>query len=204
MLRRRIFFITAIISVALVAATIGYLAYVRDGARSDEFAAYAALLAHLSHESPPTTFVLADMSSKLIASDPQETWIPKELRPYPPEKAAPPDDFVSFCGRWCGHEFMRRNLKAYPLNPGSKVRFPFDVLHESSEVTARERGKQIVSVTRPGFDFWHYRAVLTYSLDCSSDGTSEQIAVICVQTGGVLLERVNGDWHVRSYSAIVF
>jgi hypothetical protein len=200
---RRIIFVTTVLSVILLGVTTAYRAYLIDAATSDEFAVYAAFLVRLSHDSrPTTTFALADFSSKLTTPTP-ETWVPEELHPFPPEKAVPPDQFVNFCGRWCGHEFMRRNLRRRRLNPNSSVHFPFDVISESTEVTARKQGKRVVNVTRPGFDFWHHRAVLTYGFDCSSDGTEDedQIPSMCVQTGEVVLEQVNEKWVVRSYSA---
>jgi hypothetical protein len=200
---RRIIFVATGLFVALVPAATMHRAFVMDRARADEFAVYAAFLARLSHDSRLTTFALADISSKLAAPTPGETWIPRELLPYPPEKAAPPEQFVNFCGSRCGYEFMSRNLHVWRLNPDSNMHFPFDVLPQSSEVTIRKQGKRIVSVTRPGFDFWHNRAVLTYSFFCGSDGTNAQMAVICTQSGDVLLEKVNGKWQVRSYSGLM-
>jgi len=200
---RHVIFVTAVLTVAVIAAATAYRAYLKDHARSDEFAVYESFLARLSHEFPPSSFALADTSSKLDAPT-GDTWLPVGLRPYPPEKAAPPDQFVDFCGSWCGHEFMRRNLQTWPLNPDSKLHFPFDVLPASSEVKTRERGKRIVSVTRPGFDFRHHRAVLTYTFDCGSDGTADQIAVMCMQTGGVLLEKEKGTWRVNTYDGLFY
>jgi hypothetical protein len=153
---RHIIFVTAILSVAAIAAAIAYHAHFKTRAQSDEFAVYEAFLSRLSDDwvsrpnhLPPNAFALADTSSKLVVAT-GETWMPTELRPYPPEEAAPPDRFIDFCGSWCGHEFMRNNLETWPH---SKVYFSFDVLPASSEIRPEERGKRIVSVTRPGFDF---------------------------------------------------
>src|SRR5579863_6844144 len=100
---RHIIFVTAILSVALAAAAAGFYAYAGERARRDDFGVYAAFLARLSHDAPHSRFALGDTSSKLTAPTAEETWIPTELRPYPPERAAPPDQFVNFCGGWCGH-----------------------------------------------------------------------------------------------------
>jgi len=60
-----------------------------------------------------------------------------------------------------------------------------------------------VTVTRPGFDLWHYRAVFSYSFDYSAGASPAQDAVMCVQFGQVLPERINGRWQVTSYSAFL-
>jgi hypothetical protein len=172
---------------------------------SDDFAVYEAFLARLSEDwaSRGDTVALANTTSKLVPLV-AETWVPVELRPYPPEKAAPPERFFSFCGHLCGYRFMKRNLQSWPLEPGSTTHFEFDVVPASSEKTVRARGnKRIVSVTRPGFDLCHHRAVLAYSVDCSAAGTATQVAVVCVQLRNVLVEKVNGKWRIQSYSATV-
>jgi hypothetical protein len=201
---RRAIFIVVIVSAAAISCVAAYFGYVRDSVGSDEFAVYEAFLSHLSAEIrvPPNTFALADKSSKLVASTP-DSWIPKELLPYPPEKADPPVELVSFCGSWCGHEFMKRNLKSWSLKPDRKVHFSFDVVPASVEAATTKREKYIVSVTRPGFDMWHHRAVVGYSFDCSSGGTQEEIGAICLQMGHVLLEKADGVWQVKTYTATV-
>lgn len=88
---------------------------------------------------------------------------------------------------------MKRNLRAWTLSTHSEVHFPFDILPQSSEISTGERGKRIVTVTRPGFDFWHHRAVLMYSFDYGLGS----------QSGDVLLEKINGKWQVHSYTGFL-
>jgi len=193
---RHIIAVTAALTVALIAAVTAY-SYLRDRAGLDEFAVYEAFLARLSHDFPPGTYALADTSSKLDVPTPC-TWLPWELRlPIPPEEAAPPDKFIHFCGSWCGHEFIRTNLQTRSLNPGSRVHFSFDILPATTELR-RERGKHIVSATRPGFDLRHHRAVFTYSFHRGSDETTNH-PVTSMQSGCVLLEKEKGAWRLNSY-----
>ncbi|MCU1308058.1 MAG: hypothetical protein JWN45_2753 [Acidobacteriaceae bacterium] len=207
--RRKIGIASVAISALAVAVAIAYFrADFQGGPTSDEFAVYEAFLARLSQDwasrtghLSPDHFALADTSAKLIEHG-YENWIPAELRPYPPEQAEPPERIVAFCGGLCGHDFMRKNLRSWHLKSGSKVQFPFEVLSVSTDITTTARGVRIVSVTRPGFDLRHHRAVLDYSFDCGRDGTLDQDAVMCVQSGQVLLEKVNGAWRVNKYSGI--
>jgi hypothetical protein len=163
---------------------------------------YAAFLARLSTEWSPTEHpALADMSFHLVMQR-GENWLPAGLRPDPPEKAAPPPQVIDFCGSLCGRDFMRKNLRPWQLKPTRDVQFPFDILPNSAELSTD--GKRVVTVTRVGFDMWQHRAVFSYSLDYSAGARAGQDAVVCVQIGDVLLEKVNGRWGVTRYSASVF
>jgi len=201
-LRRKITVAALAISVVATAIAATYIwAYPRRGPTSDEFAVFAAFLSRLSTDGVERP-ALAETSSQLVAP-PGEAWAPAELRPHPPEKAEASENFIRFCGSLCGRDFIKKNLRAWRLKPSSGVQFPFDIVPASAEPSPAEGGKRIVDVTRPGFDLLHHRAVFSYSYDCITGGTPEEDAVICVQYGDVLLEKVNGRWQISSYSAFV-
>jgi hypothetical protein len=186
-----------------MAITASYICTIRHrGPASDEFFVYAAFLSRLSKDEtlPLDRFALADTSFQLVAVA-GEDWIPAELRPYPPDEAEASERFIDFCGAWCGRDFMTKNLRAWRLMPTSAMKFRFDIVPTSSEPSPTEGGKRVVTVTRPGFDLWHHRAVFSYSFDCGSGETPTKDAVMCVQFGQVLMERINGEWRVTSYSA---
>lgn len=171
---------------------------------ADEFSVYAAFLSRLSKDDKlaPDRLALAGTSFQLVAAT-GENWIPAELRPYPPDEAEASERFIDFCGALCGRDFMTKNLRAWRLKPTSAMQFPFDIVPTSAEPSPAEGGKRVVTVTRPGFDLWHHRAVFSYSFDCSAGASPAQDAVNCVQFGQVLLERINGRWQVTSYSAFL-
>jgi hypothetical protein len=205
MIRRRKITVAAIaIFIVAIAITAAYVwAPPHRSPTSDEFSVYAAFLSRLAKDEKLSLdrLALADVSSKLVAAT-GENWIPAELRPYPPEEAEASEHFIDFCGSLCGQDFMRKNLRAWQLKATSGMQFPFDILPTSAEPSPAEGGKRVVSVTRPGFDLWHHRAVFSYGFDCSGGATPEAGAVMCIQLGEVLLERINGQWQVASYSAI--
>jgi hypothetical protein len=183
-----------------IAITAAYIWAARHRApTTDEFSVYAAFLSRLSKDDKlcPDRLALADTSFKLVAVTP-DNWIPAELRPYPPNEAEASERFIDFCGAFCGRDFMAKNLRAWQLKPASAVRFPFDIL-----ATSAEGGKRVVTVTRPGFDLWHHRAVFSYSFGCSAGGSATEDAVLCVQFGQVLVQRTNDEWQVISYDASV-
>lgn len=193
---------TLAIAIALAAA---YVWAARHRApTTDEFYVYAAFLSRLSKDDklPPDRLALADTSFKLVAAT-GESWLPPELRPYPPEEADASARFIDFCSVFCGRDFMMKNLRAWRLKPASAVQFPFDIVTASAERSPAEGGKRVVTVTRPGFDLWHHRAVFSYGFDCSAGATATQDAVACVQFGQVLVQRTNGKWQVISYDAFV-
>jgi hypothetical protein len=164
---------------------------------SDEFAVYGAFLSHLSTDWPrhvghssPDRFALANRTSELGEPYHNER-IPAELQPYPPEKAEPPESVIAFCGWLCGRDFMRKNLRSWQLKPERKEQFAFEILAVSIAATTTERGVRIVTVSRSGFDLWHQRAVLNYFFDCGHDGSLDQEAFMCGESGQALLEKVN-------------
>jgi hypothetical protein len=204
MLRRsKIAVAASAVLVAAMAITVTYVWSARHrGPTSDEFLVYTAFLSQLSKDEtlPLDHFALADTSFKLVPAA-GENWIPAELKPYPPDEAEASERFIDFCGAFCGRDFMTKNLHAWRLKPTSTPEFAFDIIPAPAESSSAGGGKRVVTVTRPGFDLWHHRAVFTYSFDCSAGATPAQDAVMCVQFGQVLLERINGRWQVASYSA---
>jgi hypothetical protein len=194
----------------LVVATAITTAYIwtarHSGPTSDEFFVYAAFLSRLSRDGQVSLdrFALANTSSKLVAAT-GDNWIPAELRPYPPDEAEADQLFTDFCGSLCAREFMTKNLRSWRLQPTSVVQFPFGIVTTSAEPSSVDGGKRVVSVTRPGFDLWHHRAVFSYSFDCNG-GVSparDEYPISCVQFGQVLMERINGQWQVTSYTAFL-
>jgi hypothetical protein len=191
---------TAILVTAMAITTAYVWKSRHRGPTSDEFFVYAAFLSRLSKDEtlPLDGFALADTSFQLVAAR-GENWIPAELRPYPPDEAEASARFIEFCGALCGRDFMTKNLRAWRLEPTSAVRFPFDIVPTSVEPAQGE--KRVVTVTRPGFDLSHHRAVFSYSFDCNGGVSPGPDAVSCVQFGQVLMERINGEWQVTSYDA---
>ena len=175
----------------------------------DEFAVYGAFLSQLSADWPrhqphslPDRFALANKSSEL-AEPYHDEHIPTELQPYPPGKAEPSDRVIAFCGWICGHDFIRKNLRSWQLTPESKEQFAFEILPTSITATPTQLGVRIVTVSRPGFDLRHQRAVLDFGFNCGHDGSLDQKALMCAESGQALLEKVNNVWRVRSYSGIM-
>jgi hypothetical protein len=193
---------TAILAMAM-ATTAAYVWTTRHrGPTSDEFFVYAAFLSRLSKDEtlPLDRFALADTSFQVVAAA-GEHWIPAELRPYPPDEAEASRRFIDFCGALCGRDFMTKNLRAWRLEPTSAVKFPFEIVPTSAEPARSE--KRVVTVTRPGFDLSHHRAVFSYSFACSGGVSPGPDAISCVQFGQVLMGRTNGKWQVASYSAFL-
>jgi hypothetical protein len=178
---------------------------------ADEFAVYDAFLARLSADWPsnpvydaPFIFALADTSSNLVERGYDEH-IPWELRPSPPEKSEPSESMANFCGWLCGHDFIRKNLRSWHLTSAStNTQFRLNILPRVPDATSAKREVRLVSVTRAGFDFRHRRAGFNYTFDCGRDGTSVQRALLCGQSGQVLLEKENGVWQVREYTGMMF
>ena len=192
--------------VAIALATVYFRADFQKGPTAEEFAVYEIFLDRLSRDwltepghLSPDRFALADTTLKL-AEPGYEAWLPAELRPYPPEKAEPPESIVAFCGRLCGYDFKKKNLRSWNLRSFSNVRSRFEVLPTST--TTRAHGARGVRVTRPGFDLWHNLAIFQYSFDCGGDGSLTHEGSLCLQSGQVRLEKVNGSWLVVNYSGI--
>ena len=199
--RRKITLAATAIPVMAIALTAAYVWTARHRRpTSDEFLVYAAFLSRLSKDETLSLdrFALADTSFKLVAAT-GENWVPAELRPYPPDEAQASERFIDFCGGLCARDFMTKNLRAWRLEPTSAVQFPFDVVAASAEPAQGQ--KRVVTVTRPGFDLWHHRAVFSYSFDCNGGVSPGPDAVSCVQFGQVLMERTNGEWQVTNCSA---
>ena len=202
MLRRRRIALTIVVTCATaVAAALAYRWACADGGpTADEFRVYAAFLTRLSEDWKlrPEEIALARTTSKL-ATPLVGSWVPAELRPYPIDKIAPPMKFVSFCGNRCGRDFMRKNLREYQLKSSADVQFPFDVVDASgpSRTTAR---KEVVRVSRPGFDLWHHHAVLTYCFD-HGVRVHPSHGMLCVEAGSAFFEKVNGRWKVARYGS---
>lgn len=175
----------------------------------EEFSVYDAVLHRLSNDwtsspvhSPPDRFALAKRTSKLTEL-PYDEHIPAELRPYSREKAGAPTWLTDFCGYLCGLNFVRKNMRSSELKPAANETLPFELVASSTELKATNSAVRIVRVSRPGFDLWHRRAVLLYSFNCGHDGSSAQIALLCGQSGYVLLQKEHGAWQVRDYSGVM-
>lgn len=185
--------------VVAAAATVAYLRVDR-GPTPEEFRVYRAFLKHLAAESQAeqADFGLASKTLKLV--DPYyDSWVPVELRS---DRMRPSSDFVTFCG-FCGRDFVGKNLAVWRFNPNALSKLGISVM-DASESSRTPPNRYVVNVTRVGFDLWHHRSVLCYSVDFSAGGTPDHDAVLLVQSGDVQLEKVSGTWQVKSYSALVF
>lgn len=196
--RKRLWLVAISIALAISGCIAYRIAGCSRGPTSDEFAVYAAFFFQLSADGIDHV-ALAERTSKLVVPT-GESWTPVELRPDPPEKAAPPAHFVEFCGSICAHDFMKQNLRSWQLKPTSDIQFPFPIIPAHPESF---EGKRIIAVTRTGFDLWHRHAVFSYSFDCSAAARPWQDAVLCIQMGEVLMEKANGKWRVARYSATI-
>ena len=194
-----ILFAVVLLFVVAGAATIAYLRADR-GPTPEEFRVYSAFLKHLAAESQPqqAEFALASETLKLVDPD-YDSWVPVALRS---NRMRPSSDFVTFCG-FCGRDFVGKNLTIWRLNPNALSKLGISVM-DASESSRSHANRYVVTVTRVGFDLWHQRSVLSYSLDCSAAGTPEHDAVLCTQSGDVQLEKVSGKWQVKSYSGVLF
>jgi hypothetical protein len=197
MLRLRRILIASVVLIAVAISAIRYLTYAVVAPASEDYEGYAAFVKSLSVQhgwqikdiqlvSPTRTLILPTF----------ESWVPAELQPHSPAEIVAPDSLVQFCGNFCGQEFIRKNLTAWPLKPFAtdQVRFSY------SPKTDLKAGDRAVSVTRIGFDLWHRRAVLEYSVDCSD--SSGRIPIMCVEFGDVSLQKISGRWAVKEFNAI--
>jgi hypothetical protein len=185
----------AIVVVAIAATALTATWYVwryfDGGPTSEDFRVYDAFLNRLASDGglQQNSFALEGTTLKL--SDPQyDSWIPTELRS---DKTWPNPAFVSFCGRVCTHDFVRKNLTVWQLKPGPKTGTAFRIVGASE---ASEPKHCAISVTRVGFDLRHARAVLSYSESCDGYGG--------VMLGDAYLLRENGMWKVGNYQSFVF
>ena len=194
----KILFVVVLFSVVAAAGSLAYFRADR-GPTTEEFRVYRAFLKHLADENRQQhEFALASKTLKLV--DPRyDSWVPLELRS---DRMRPSSEDVTFCG-FCGRDFVRKNLAVWRLNPNAVNKLGISVM-DVSESSWTPTNRYVVNVTRVGFDLWHHRSVLSYSLDCSAGASPGHDAVLCVQSGDVQLEMVRGTWLVKSYSAHLF
>jgi len=190
--RRRIA-LAVVVTCTTVAVALAYRWLDADrGPTAEEFRVYAAFLTRLSADrnSQPGEMAIA-RTTFAVATPHIENWVPVELR-LSPADTAPPLEFVDFCGSRCGHDFIRKNLRVWPVRP--EAQFPFDIMDASA--LYRTTGKhRVVSMSRPGFDLMHHRAVLMYSVNCGGGIAGR----LCAEAGEAFLEKVNGAWKVARY-----
>lgn len=187
---KRNLFVVALVSVGALATNVGVLSgYFDLRPTPEEFQVYGGFLSHLAADAHLTqnNFVLARMTLEL--SDPQyDSWIPAELRS---DKTHPSSEFAAFCGL-CGRNFVRKNLAAWRLEPNPETASDVSIVEPPRP--AERPPKQIVWVTRVGFNLWRTRAVLSYSRSCSDES-------LCSELGEVYLLKENGVWKVDHYQA---
>ena len=160
------------------------------GPTQQEYAVYRALLPHIS-EGSKKRIVAADHTSalRLPEYDRDPTPIPVELRITRIEEASFPE-FDDFCGR-CGNDFVRKNLKEWPLQPGLEyLSVPRATLTHDDSI--------LVNLSRVGLNVSHTRAVVMFTADCSDVGT------MCVELGQAYLKRKGDEWIVDRVSGNVF
>ncbi len=188
----------AVSVLTIVAAMAGLLVclriYTDRGPTSEEFQVYETFVTRLAADRGwrRNDMAVANRTSGLFTSQP-ENYVPLELRPYPPDKRHPPQEFVDFCGNFCGREFMRKNLTRWPLRPNTHASFDFAIVEADDQQWIRS-ARRVVLMSRVGFDPWHRRAVLTYSQDCSE--SSGEVPTMCVELGRAFLRKTNGTWQV--------
>jgi hypothetical protein len=188
MARHRInLLIVALASIAVLAATVRlFTGYFERRPTPEELRVYGAFLSHMAAEAhlPQSNFALAGTTLEL--SDPQYvSWIPTELRS---DQTRPSTGFAAFCGS-CARNFVRKNMATWHLEPDlQNDAFGISVV-EPPEPTQRSP-RQIVWVTRVGFNLWHTRAVLSYSTSCSERKPVHRAG------SGVYLLKDNGVWKV--------
>jgi hypothetical protein len=178
-------------AVAALMATRYVLRYPDGGPTSEEFRVYDAFLNRLTSDGHLRQGTLVLEGETLSLSDPQyDTWIPTELRS---DKTWPNPAFVSFCGRVCAHDFVRKNLAAWQLKPSPEVGTAFRIMRASQALEPRQCA---ISVTRVGFELRRARAVLSYSESCEGNGG--------IILGDAYLLRKNGMWTVDNYQSFSF
>jgi hypothetical protein len=197
--RTTIMLSVALISLVIVAITVAYF-----GAHSDrrpssgEFQVYGVFLARLAADRHlgPNELVIAHTTLQLSARQ-YVSWIPPELRS---DGMQPPSNFVSFCGQLCGHDFVGKNASAWQLKPSGPDEFGISI-GEVPKAPQMPR-KYVVEATRVGFNLWHTRAVLLYTVDCND--YSPEFPTMCVEYGEAYLQKENGMWKVDHYDGTTF
>jgi hypothetical protein len=187
--------VIALMSVAVLAAMVGlFWRYSDHRPTSEEFRVYGGFLNRLAADGhlQRNNFALARMT--LALSDPQyESWIPTELRS---DKTHSSSEFAAYCG-FCARTFVGQNMAPSRLEPDPHGEFGVFIV-EPPEPTQKP-SKDIVSVTRVGFNLLHTRAVLSYSTSCSDDSNS-----MCLELGEAYLRKEKGVWKVDHYQAFTF
>lgn len=189
----------ALISLVAVAVTGAYFWTYSDlGPSSGEFRVYSIFLTRLAADRhlQPNEVVLGHTTLQPSARQ-SVSWTPPELRP---DSMQPPPNFLSFCGRRCGHDFVRKNLSAWQLKSNGPGEFGISI----GEVpkTTQTPKKYVVEVTRVGFNLWHTRAVLSYTADCND--YSPEFPTMCVEYGEAYFQKENGIWKVDHYHGTSF
>ena len=193
--RQATLLVTIIVLIALAVSVAWRVGYAVSDPTTEDFRVYAVFMSRLSRDHGWGTrdVVLARTTSKLSTPRTDST-IPAALRPAPPSKHIPPAEFVHFCGQFCGRDFMRNNLAEWKLKPSAGNQFEFALI-DGPESPRTAASKRVVTVTRVGFDVWHRRAVLMYSVDCSDP--SGKVPIMCVELGHAFLQKTNGTWQVN-------
>jgi hypothetical protein len=184
-----------VVLIIAAGAAVWHKLYAHTEVTEEEFQVYAAFMAKRGWQ--PNEVALDHESAKLSAGEPDSS-LPVELRSDPSD---PPQEFVSFCGRLCGHDFIRKNSNQSLLNPSADAHFPFEIVGSSGKP---EMGiwKRAVTVSRVGFDFWQHHAVFVYSTDC--EGPLENPPAMCVEFGQAFLSKKNSTWQVDHWMAFNF
>lgn len=154
-----------------------------------EYAVYRALLPHVAEGSKKR--VVAQKRTIFLSLPEYDSppAVPVELRVTKTEDLSFPD-FDAFCGR-CAKDFVKKNLRAWPLES--------TLDYSSVPRTALAHDDSIlVTLSRVGFNFWHTRAVVMFSADCSDDAT------MCLEMGQAYLKRKGDAWIVDRVSGNVF
>jgi hypothetical protein len=170
--------------------------YVVGSPSSEEYLVYTAFMRSLSavHHWRPSDVALEGRTLALSRPEP-ESWVPAELRPFPPSKM--PSEFVR-CGKLCERDFMRKNLNRWSLEPAVEGQFQFEVTDSSSSSNLAD--KRVIALSRVGFDLWNRRAIVMYRADCR-DFSSAGPAV-CAESGEAFLKKTHGMWEVDQFQGI--
>jgi hypothetical protein len=160
-----------------------------SGPNQQEYAVYTALLPHIAEGSKRRVIAQKRTISLSLPVYDSPPAIPVELRVKKTEDLSFPD-FDTFCGH-CAKDFVKKNLRAWPLE---------STLDYSSVPRAElaHDDSILVTLSRVGFNFWHTRAVVMFSADCSDD------ASMCLERGEAYLKRKGNTWIVDRVSGNTF
>ena len=184
-----------VVAVSLVWRTV----YAVSGPTPEDYRIYSAFLPRLAAQHGWRTSDMGIARATSVLSAPTaDSWVPAALHPYPLNRLAAPEDVVRFCGKFCGRDFMKKNLVKWQLKPGADGQFPFDIISTPGATGS----KRVVSVTRAGFDLWHRQAVLMYTVDCSE--ASAGVPTMCTEFGHAFLQKTNGTWNINELKGFDF